>query len=182
MRRAIAALVSGAMLFALTACGSESSPLDALRARIEDAGSFTITAKVGSTTDGRISEYTLESVTGPEGSTVRVLEPAELAGVTASFDSAAGVLSYDSLVLSFESPDTVTPITALPVLADALADAYETISWREGEDDFVSLEATDSLNITLRLSAEGEPVWAEFLLDGETVSTCEITQFTITEA
>ena len=58
----------------------------------------------------------------------------------------------------------------------------ETISWSEGDDTYVSLEATDELSITLRLGADGNPVWAEFLLGGEAVSQCEITQFTISEA
>ena len=143
---------------------------------------LTMTAQVASTTVGRYESYTLECVSGPEGCTVSVLEPAELAGVTASFDADMGLLSYDSLVLSFETPEDVTPITALPVLVSALRDAYETISWSEGDDTYVSLEATDELSITLRLGADGNPVWAEFLLGGEAVSQCEITQFTISEA
>lgn len=182
MRRAITALIAGAMLFALTACGDGGASLGALRERIDESDGLSITARVASTTDGRSESYTLECVSGPERCTVRVLEPAELAGVTASFDADTGVLSYDSLVLSFETPGDVTPITALPVLVSALSDAYETISWTEGEDTFVSLEVTDELGITLRLDNSGTPVWAEFLLGGEAVSQCEITQFSLSEA
>lgn len=182
MRRALTALIAGAMCFALPACGNGGASLDALRERIDASQSLTMTAQVASTTDGRYESYTLECVSGPEGCTVSVLEPAELAGVTASFDAGTGLLSYDSLVLSFETPEDVTPITALPVLVSALRDAYETISWSEGDDTYVSLEATDELSITLRLDADGNPVWAEFLLGGEAVSQCEITQFSISEA
>lgn len=183
MRRAFAALIAGAALLALTACGSGGeSALDPLRARLEAAAGLEITADVSSAAEGRYSEYTLRYERGADGGTVTVLSPETLAGVSASFDSGSALLSYDGLALSFELPGEVSPVTALPLLADALAGAYETLSWTEGGDTFVSLEATDSLGATVRLDAEGAPVWAELLVDGVSAAECEITQFLISEA
>ncbi len=183
MRRAALAIMTGAMLFALTGCGGGgAASMDALRENLAAAEEISVSAVVSATTDGRYTEYTLEYVSNSDGCTVSVTEPDELAGVTASFDEAAGTLKYDGLVLSFEVPGSVTPVTALPTLIAALTDAYETISWTEGENTFVSLAATDSLTVTLELDARGTPVWAEFLENGESVSTCEITQFSLTEA
>ena len=180
MRRAVAALILCVLPAVLSACGSPGeAALDPLRDELEAAGEVRLTATVSSPANGRWSEFTLDCVSSGGTAVLTVLAPDELAGVQAEINAGSGTLSYDGLELEFSEPGEVTPVTALPYLLDALAGAYVTLSWTEGEDTFVSLEATDSLSLTVRLDASGTPVWAELLVDGEAVIGCEITEFTI---
>ena len=182
MRRAALALMTGAFLLTLAGCGAQEQSLEDLRARLEGAGEVSVSAVVTAATDSRYSEYNLECRADGGGYALTVLAPEEVAGVTARMDSETGVLEYDGLALSFETPGEVSPITALPTLCEALKAGYETISWSEGDDTYISLEVTDELSVTVRLNAQGVPIWAELTVDGESAAACDITQFTISEA
>ena len=177
MRRAALALMTGALLLTLAGCGAQEQSLEDLRARLEGAGEVSVSAVVTAATDSRYSEYSLECRADGGGYALTVLAPEEVAGVTARMDSETGVLEYDGLALSFE-----TPGEALPTLCEALKAGYETLSWSEGDDTYISLEVTDELSVTVRLNAQGVPIWAELTVDGESAAACDITQFTISEA
>lgn len=183
MRRAALALITGAMLFALAACGrSAGASLSALRASLEDAASVTVTASVSSVTGGRAREYTLECKSEGGKYALSVLAPAEIAGVSASYDGSVSQLEFDGLILPCGGIEGLSPLTALPELLEALKSGYETLSWEEGESTLVSLETDGAAGVTVELDSSGLPVGAEFTVSGESAAVCEITQFLITEA
>ena len=169
------------LAFPLAACEADGGEFEALRARLSGAEGVSVTAEVSSTQGGKLREYTLRCDLGGGVSSVEVLAPEDIAGVTARTNGETGELEYAGLILP--APLTgLSPVTALPELVDALVNAYRTLSWREGEHTLVSLQATDELGLTVELDESGEPVWAELLLDGVSAAQCAITQFEITEA
>ena len=107
-----------------------------------------------------------------------MLEPETLAGVKAVYDGETRSLEFDGLMLDMGEAQ-ISPIDALPRLLDALEEGYETLSWPEGDDVFISLEVSDGFTATVRLDSAGKPVWAELLVDGVSAVQCDISQFSI---
>lgn len=183
MRRAASVLAALVLTLGLTACGGGGGDVLApLREGLSEAQEVNITARVSSTLEGRAGEYELACRYTPEGGSVEVLAPEEIAGVAVSFGADGGELTFDGIVLDVPSRSGVSPLNALPELVNALRDGQTDVCWSEGESDFVSVRYTDEVSATVELSAEGIPVWAELISDGVSAAVCEIEQFTVSEA
>lgn len=182
MRRAASVLAALVLTLGLTACGGGGDALAPLREGLSEAQEVNITARVSSTLEGRAGEYELACRYTPEGGSVEVLAPEEIAGVSVSFGADGGELTFDGIVLDVPARSGVSPLNALPELVNALRDGQTDVCWSEGESDFVSVRYTDEVSATVELSAEGIPVWAELISDGVSAAVCEIEQFTVSEA
>ena len=181
MRRAVLALISAAMALALAACGAPEGEkaLAGIRDALAEGAEAAVTAEVSSTLGGRYAEYTLSCVSSGGEYTLEVLEPAELAGVSARCSGGEGELEFSGLVLSCPVPEGLTPLTALPALLEALEGAQAVLSWSEGDQTLVSLDMDDELGVTVAFGEDMLPVSAEFTLSGESAAVCEIKEFSI---
>ena len=139
-----------------------------------------ITADYGET----VEYYTIASRETTEGTDLEVLAPVELEGIRASTDGEDYTLSYEGAILGV-SPLTasgVTPISALPVLADALCSAHVERCWEEvynGRETLaVSLCIDERTTVTLWLAVENfAPCFAELAEDGQTVLFYTVTNW-----
>ena len=183
MRRAASVFAALVFTLALSACGgSGSDALAPLREELGTAQEVSVTARVSSTLEGRLGEYELTCRYTPEGGSVEVLSPEEIAGVSVSFGVDGGELTFDGIVLDVPSRSGVSPLNALPELLNALRDGQADVSWEEGDSTFVSVRYTDDVSATVELDSDGRPVWAELISGGVSAAVCEIEQFTVSEA
>ena len=177
LRRCISAALCALAALALAGCGGEESPAAALRARLEDAGTVTISARVEGAA-GEDGVYGLTLRRGGAGLSVTVDSPEEIAGVRAEYDEDTLTLEYAGLALPMDT-EGLSPITALPETLRALEEGYESLYWTEGGEQCVSLESGDSLTVEARFGPDGELVYAELFSGGAGAVRCEITEFTI---
>lgn len=122
-----------AMLFALmltlllTACGGEEKdPVGELQRQYAAVTAATMEADITCHYDEEDRAYTLLCAYTPESSTVTVLAPANLAGISATVEDGTLSLSYDGISLDAGSYSAaaISPVAALPKLMEAAAKGY----------------------------------------------------------
>lgn len=126
MRKAL--ILAPMLLLLLTACGAgeetnETAQLQQQYAAVESA---TMEAEIVCHYDDEIRKYTLLCAYTPERSTVTVLSPESIAGISAQVENGTLTLSYDDISLDAGtySAAAVSPVVALPKLMEAAAWGY----------------------------------------------------------
>ncbi len=126
MRKAL--LFAPMLMLLLTACGGgeERDPAAELQQQYAAVGAATLEADVTCHYDDEVREYTLLCAYTPESSTVTVLAPANLAGISATVEEGTLTLSYEDISLDAGSYSAaaVSPVAALPKLMEAAAAGY----------------------------------------------------------
>lgn len=115
------------LLFLLTACGGEEpDPVAQLQRQYAAVTSATMEAEITCHYEDEVREYTLLCAYTPEKSTVTVLAPENLAGISAAVENGTLTLSYDDLSLDagVYSAAAVSPVAALPKLMEAAGRGY----------------------------------------------------------
>ena len=115
------------LLFLLTACGGEEpDPVAELQRQYAAVTSATMEAEITCHYEDEVREYTLLCAYTPEKSTVTVLAPENLAGISAAVENGTLTLSYDDLSLDagVYSAAAVSPVAALPKLMEAAGRGY----------------------------------------------------------
>jgi len=126
--------VRKAMLFALmltlllTACGGgeKKDPVNELQQQYGLVSAATLQADVTCHYDEEVREYTLLCAYTPERSTVTVLTPANLSGISAVVEGGTLTLRYEDISLDAGSYSAaaVSPVAVLPKLMEAAARGY----------------------------------------------------------
>lgn len=130
MRRAL--LFAPMLLLLLTACGGgekkEEDMTAQLQAQYAAVSSATMEADITCHYEDEVRQYTLLCAYTPESSTVTVLSPANLAGISATVENGTLSLSYDGISLDAGnySAAAISPVAALPKLMEAAAKGYPT--------------------------------------------------------
>ena len=123
-----AALFALMLTLLLTACGGgdEENGTARLQQQYAAVRSATMEADIVCHYDDEVREYTLLCAYTPERSTVTVLAPDNLSGISASVENGMLTLSYDDLSLDAGtySAAAVSPVVALPNLMEAAAWGY----------------------------------------------------------
>ena len=116
------------LMFLLTACGGgeENNVVTQLQQQYAAVGSATMEAEIVCHYDDEVRKYTLLCAYSPEKSTVTVLSPKNLSGITAQVENGTLTLSYDDISLDAGtySAAAVSPVVALPKLMEAAAWGY----------------------------------------------------------
>ena len=193
MRKAL--LFAPMLMLLLTACGGGGEKVDPaaeLQAQYAALSSAVMEADVTCHYTDEVREYTLLCAYAPEESTVTVLSPANLAGVSATVAGGKLTLSYEDISLDAGgySAAAISPVAALPRLMAAAASGYITEQSEEtvGErsclrlacdlpDDESTVYATwfdqeTLLPLRSEISADGTVVfqvaWSRFEVNGRT--------------
>ncbi len=185
MRRAIASVLMMTLLL-LPGCGEREvraqESFDALRAAVTAARDIrfqaALTADWGETT----AEYTVEAAYDGQKTTLQILTPDILAGVKASVQRGETSVDYDGVILDTGPLDQegLTPMSAIPVVLDALASAYVELLWWDGDALAARLYVGEQSVATVWMKgAQMAPVAAEIATDGKTVITCRIENWQI---
>ncbi len=183
-RRILAALMTLLPALLLSACGDAgaSDAFEELRASML-SGQARLEATVTAFGEGgSYEEYRLSCVSDAEGSEVETLAPELIAGVKARIGAGSARIEYEGLILDAgEVSEGLSPVTALPMLCEAIRGAYVELAWTEGDESVVSLVPEDGIDVTLRLNGSGLPVSAEFTGggDGKTLILCGIESFAL---
>lgn len=177
----------------LTACGGEEKdPVADLQRQYAAVTAATMEADITCHYDEEDRSYTLLCAYTPESSTVTVLAPANLAGISATVSGGELKLTYEDISLDAGSCSAaaVSPVAALPRLMAAAASGYpaetgeEDVDGRKGlrvafdlADDEGTLYATwfdqeTLLPLRSEISTGGkvlyEVAWTRFEVTGQT--------------
>ena len=127
MRKAL--LFAPMLMLLLTACGGEEKdPAAELQAQYSNLTGAVMEAEVSCHYADEDRAYTLLCDYAPERSTVTVLSPANLAGISATVENGTLTLSYEDISLDAGgySAAAISPVAALPKLMQAAASGYVT--------------------------------------------------------
>ena len=116
------------LMLLLTGCGGgeESNAVQELQQQYAAVESATMEATITCHYDDEVREYTLLCAYTPTKSTVTVLAPKNLSGITAQVENGTLTLSYDDISLDAGtySAAAVSPVVAMPKLMEAAAWGY----------------------------------------------------------
>ena len=127
MRKAL--LFAPMLMLLLTACGGEEKdPAAELQAQYANLTGAVMEADVSCHYADEDRAYTLLCDYAPDRSTVTVLSPANLAGISATVENGTLTLSYEDVSLDAGgySAAAISPVAALPKLMQAAASGYVT--------------------------------------------------------
>ncbi|MCI8680074.1 MAG: hypothetical protein HFF81_04715 [Oscillospiraceae bacterium] len=127
MRKAL--LFAPMLMLLLTACGGEEKdPAAELQAQYANLTGAVMEAEVSCHYADEDRAYTLLCDYAPDRSTVTVLSPANLAGISATVENGTLTLSYEDISLDAGgySAAAISPVAALPKLMQAAASGYVT--------------------------------------------------------
>lgn len=190
MRKAL--LFAPMLMLLLTACGGgeEKDPAAALQRQYAAVASATLEADVTCHYEGEERTYTLLCAYTPEKSTVTVLAPENLTGISATLEGEELTLSYEDISLDAGSYSAaaVSPVAALPKLMAAAAGGYLTERSEEtvGERPCLRLafdlsEDQETLYTTWFDQETLLPLQSEISVDGAVVFEVAWRSFAITE-
>ena len=176
------------LLCLLTGCGGTEEAAGQALERFRQMESCSMEAVVKCEYASELREYTLRCDYVPEGeSTVTVLAPERLAGLSAVFDGETASLRYEDLCLDAGTlgEGKLSPAAALPRLMDAAREGYPLEESREAYGGVDCLRLTletesgeGKLYHTLYLDeASGTPVAAEISEDGSLIIRLQFTEF-----
>ena len=159
--------------------------IEELKQSLTAAQSVTLTADVSANLENEVFSCTLACTARPDAVTVEVRAPESIAGIRAVTDAEGSRIEYGDLSLGVGGEaGGSAPVTALPLLLNALKQGSALRSWyeREGEEERIVREyyLTDGASLAVWLDGESlRPLNAEFREGGAVTIRCEITQFTI---
>ena len=179
------------LMLLLTGCGGEKTdPVAGLQQQYAAVESATMEADITCHYDDEVREYTLLCAYTPERSTVTVLAPENLAGISAAIEGGMLTLSYDDLSLDAGtySAAAVSPVVALPKLVEAAAWGYPTEQSEEmiGERTCIRLgcDLNDEPGTVYTTWFDKEtllPLKSEIAADGVLVFEIAWSRFEVTE-
>ena len=164
--------------------GAPERKLDEMRRALAAAEEAAVTADVNAFLGDERFSCTLMCRADAERVTVEVTAPETIAGIRAVIGADGTAIEYEDISLGIGGAGTdAAPVTALPLLIDALRHGSVMRTWSEREDGRETIVReyylTDEASLAIWLDAETLwPLHAEFRQGGEVAIRCEITQFT----
>lgn len=185
MRKGLISVLTISLLL-LGGCGERKAQMEedfaAFRRTVAEAEHIGAQAELTADYGETAQDYTLSLSGDGNRVEVEIIEPELLAGVKATAERGEAALSYDGVMLGAGALDEegLTPVSALPVILDAMADGYVELLWTEGGYLTARLYAGEDSVCTLWLNAETlVPSAAEIASDGCTVIVCRFTDWAI---
>ena len=148
MRKAL--LFALMLMLLLTACGGgeETNAVTQLQQQYAAVKSATMEAEIICHYDDEVRSYTLLCAYTPERSTITVLSPENLAGISAQVENGTLTLRYDDISLDAGtySAAAVSPVMALPKLMEAAAWGYPAQQGEEMQGERLCIRLGCDLN------------------------------------
>ena len=183
------ALISALMmtLLILPGCGGREERMQTgfqtLRQAVTMAERVEAQVELAANYGGTVSAYTLAMTYDGQETVVEVLAPELIAGIRASAQKGETTVAYEDVILGAGPLDEegLTPVSALPVMMNAIASGYVELLW--WESDYIAARLYVGETSVLTLWIDGEtltPVSGEISSGGETVVACQFTDWKIT--
>ena len=128
------------------------------------------------------AEYTLAVTYDGQETVQQLRSPDLLAGIRARSLRGQTSVEYDGAILGAGPLDEegLSPMSAVPVILDALASGYVELLWRDGEDLAARLYVGERSVATVWLDGQSLALTAaEIACDGTTVISCRVTGWEI---
>lgn len=186
---------------ALSACaapnsssdGNEKNNVQLLQEEYQTLSGCDMTANVRCDWENEVETYTLQCHWQADGvSTVEVLAPEELAGITAEFNGENLTLVYDdiSLAAGTLSSEELSPAQILPMTMDAIREGYileKGVEEINGDSCIrllfdVTGTGGNKIEYVVWFGTGHTPVRAEVQVENAVIFTAEFTDFTVVEA
>ena len=186
MRRVIVPVLMISLL--LGGCGDEAKheeKIGELRTELAQAAEISFTADITADLGGSDFACRLQCTATGDETEIEVVEPENIAGITARLKAGEASLSYEGVELYIGAlKGNLSPVSAVPVLLDALKNGYLTQCWREGGEEQTLLAAQvyvdENTSALLYFDEENmQLLHGELVIDGKTVVQCGISGLTI---
>ena len=145
---------------------------------------MTMTAQLQADFGDTIEEYILQY--GYDGAewTVLVTAPELVSGITAHIAKDASTMEYDGVILSTGKLTEygIAPISALPLIHEALSVGMLDSVWTEGDLVAGSFVYDDAVTVSVWFDGQGNPVAAELMEQGVVKVKCVLEDTEIKEA
>ena len=194
MRKALLFALMMTLCLSLAGCGGETAEkqeTEELQMKFQNLSAATVEAELTCHYGDEVRTYTLRCSYTPEESTVEVLAPEDLAGISATLTGEALTLQYDGILLDAGtySGTEISPMWAVPSVLRAMGQGYPLETGRG------ALGETECLRVTFEMTSSdggkqytavwfdenGIPLQGEITLEETVVYTAVLTQFTAEE-
>lgn len=174
-------------LLLLPGCGEREVRLeesfDAMRQAVTAAQSIRFEAQMTADWGETAADYTLSVTYDGQQTVQQILVPELLAGVRARSLRGETSVDYDGVILGAGPLDEegLSPMSAIPVIIDALASAYVELLWWDGDYIAARLYVGEQSVATVWLESGTLALTAaEIACDGKTVISCQMTGWELT--
>ncbi len=161
----------------LSACGNAAQQryLDFSR-ELAGRDTLSFTAELTASYPDRSAAFTLRYALENGVQRVTVLSPASISGISARVEQGGTALEYDGLILDTGDLDDygLSPMSALPLLADALCRGHADAFWTQEDEDVVKILYDDHTDVQVWFSDGMIPSHAELICDGTVTVACDI--------
>ena len=166
----------------MSGCGAREfvRARDTVAERLAGAECLSFTANLRAEYEHKTARFTLSYYEDSDGGKVTVLAPQLIAGVSARIEPGSTSLEYDGVCLGTGELDDfgLSPMSALPMLVQALKDGDMNAGWSEGGCTVLELQSTDELVCTVWFAPEDmTPRQAELRSDGRVKVFAEISDW-----
>ena len=146
-----------------------------------EAGGCSFTARIRADYGDRIYDFTMAGNAGVEETSLEVLAPDYIAGISAVVSDDGTTLTFDGVELEFGrlANGLVSPVTAPWLLAQCWEQAYIAYSGSDGDQERVTyLRGYNEEEVAVDTwFSDGVPVYAEVTCENVRCLTIEITDF-----
>ena len=182
MKKALALIP---LLFALllSACGNAAlQRYESFSQQLQEQDTLSFTAALTASYPDRTAQFDLRYTLEDGMQRITILSPERISGISASVQLGKTTLEYDGLILDTGDLDAygLSPMSALPLLVEALRHGHGDAFWTEEGMDAVELLFDDHARANVWFDAEGLPCRAELISDDVVVVSCEIKNWTYT--
>lgn len=161
----------------LSACGSAVlNRYEAFSDKLSRAEELSFTAELYAVYPNRTAQFSLRYALEDGVQRVTVLGPDSISGITARLEEGKSALEYDGLILDTGDLDEfgLTPMSALPLLTDALRRGHADAFWTEEDLDAVELIYDDATLVRTWFDGDGLLCRAEIQCGDRVTVRCEI--------
>lgn len=160
-----------AICLLLSGCKSSSAleRFESFRAETAQKETLSFTARIRAEYDDKSLSFLLDCCRDAEGCSVSIIEPELLRGISARAAAGESELIYEGVRLDTGPLDAfgLCPMSALPLLLEAVALGYVDTVWEEDGQIAALIVPSDTLQVELRLDKFTlEPVHAELISEG----------------
>ena len=170
-------LLGAALMLSACGGGAARAGFESFAEDLSARDELHFTSQLRAEYDDRCVEFTLDYAADSGGCTVTVVSPEIIKGVSAHITAGETALEYDGVALDTGALDDfgLSPMSALPLLVDAMRTGYLDSAWEENGELAAVLIPSDGLSVEVHLDKYSKtPLYAEISSAGRVRVTAQI--------
>jgi len=167
----------------LTGCGQNAAKahFTEFTEQLKEKETLSFTSDIRCEYEDKTVSFTLSYSADSEGSTVTVTAPELIRGIRAHASAGETSVEFEGIILDTGPLDAygLSPVSALPVLVEAIKNGYIDSVWEEKGEYAALIVPSDHMNVQLHLDKYTMcPVYAELVSDGRVAAFIHIRDWT----